>query len=416
MTGCVPDSRKNVRCTGKMAGQHERLVPSSQAKLDELFLHWLSLSEAQQYVQTLLENARRGKPLINIESGGAISPSSEDWGVMSPKSRGNMASPPPRSPTGRSTKLSPDGAGKEPTPMWMDSERHPGTVGAVALKEGEGKHDEDAVMSDRQSPAVRKPTPASAGNIPRFYNPRQASKEALEQQKTEQAELDSLFAANPSGLTEEAFAPYATTVCGFPSFFVQALFGKLVQAGQTVVTRTKCTQWYEAHIRNKKPEARLYHLLREGTNQFITRADWKKKLATLLDTHPGLDFLKATPEFQDRYLECVVERIFYVNNKACNDKMTLHDISLSNLVKVLKYVDEEQDINKVLDYFSYEHFYVLYCKFWELDTDHDFLLDRDDLVKLCNYTLTYRIVDRYSSQGLGLRIPLCNCTLGLTHL
>ena len=55
---------------------------------------------------------------------------------------------------------------------------------------------------------------------------------------------------------------------------------------------------------------------------------------------------------------------------------------------------QEQDINKVLDYFSYEHFYVLYCKFWELDGDHDFLLDRDDLVKLCNYTLTYRIVDR----------------------
>jgi len=39
----------------------------------------------------------------------------------------------------------------------------------------------------------------------------------------------------------------------------------------------------------------------------------------------------------------------------------------------------------VLDYFSYEHFYVLYCKFWELDADHDFLLDRDDLVKFCNY-------------------------------
>jgi len=38
---------------------------------------------------------------------------------------------------------------------------------------------------------------------------------------------------------------------------------------------------------------------------------------------------------------------------------------------------------KVLDYFSYEHFYVLYCKFWELDADHDFLLDRDDLVSFC---------------------------------
>ena len=45
----------------------------------------------------------------------------------------------------------------------------------------------------------------------------------------------------------------------------------------------------------------------------------------------------------------------------------------------------EEDINKVdyllknnklqvRDYFSYEHFYVLYCKFWELDLDHDYKL------------------------------------------
>jgi hypothetical protein len=30
-------------------------------------------------------------------------------------------------------------------------------------------------------------------------------------------------------------------------------------------------------------------------------------------------------------------------------------------------VDLEDDINAVTAYFSYEHFYVLYCKFWELD-------------------------------------------------
>ena len=54
----------------------------------------------------------------------------------------------------------------------------------------------------------------------------------------------------------------------------------------------------------------------------------------------------------------MVERIYYVNNRACNDKLTQHDISLSNLVRVLKYVDEENDINKVLDYFSYLHFFI----------------------------------------------------------
>lgn len=33
----------------------------------------------------------------------------------------------------------------------------------------------------------------------------------------------------------------------------------------------------------------------------------------------------------------------------------------------------------MLKYFSYEHFYVIYCKFWELDKDHDFLINKDEL-------------------------------------
>jgi len=49
-------------------------------------------------------------------------------------------------------------------------------------------------------------------------------------------------------------------------------------------------------------------------------------------------------------------------------------------------------------YFSYEHFYVIYCKFWELDTDHDFLIDKENLVRYGNHALTYRIVDRIFSQ------------------
>jgi serine/threonine-protein phosphatase 2A regulatory subunit B'' len=97
---------------------------------------------------------------------------------------------------------------------------------------------------------------------------------------------------------------------------------------------------------------------------------------------------------QERYLECVVERIFYTNCPGESTGMTLREIKRSNLPDVLIAVDEESDINVINDYFSYEHFYVLYCKFWELDTDHDFLLDREDLVKLGNYSLTYRVVDR----------------------
>jgi hypothetical protein len=51
-------------------------------------------------------------------------------------------------------------------------------------------------------------------------------------------------------------------------------------------------------------------------------------------------------------------------------------------------------------FFSYEHFYVVYCKFWELDSDHDFLIDKENLIKYGNHALTYRIVDRIFSQVL----------------
>ena len=37
-------------------------------------------------------------------------------------------------------------------------------------------------------------------------------------------------------------------------------------------------------------------------------------------------------------------------------------------------------------------------QFWELDTDHDFLISREDLLRYGNHSLTYRIVDRIFSQ------------------
>jgi serine/threonine-protein phosphatase 2A regulatory subunit B'' len=43
---------------------------------------------------------------------------------------------------------------------------------------------------------------------------------------------------------------------------------------------------------------------------------------------------------------------------------------------------------------------VIYCKFWELDTDHDFLIDRDDLLRYGNHALTYKIVDRVLSESV----------------
>lgn len=146
----------------------------------------------------------------------------------------------------------------------------------------------------------------------------------------------------------------------------------------------------------------IYNILKNPKQKgdFVSQNDFRLVIRALLDTHPGLEFLKHTAEFQDRYLETVIYRIFYTVNKEWNGRMTLRELKKSELVSAFKQCEVEEDINKVLRFFSYEHFYVIYCKFWELDTDHDFLIDRDDLLRYGNHALTYKIVDRVLSESV----------------
>ena len=58
-----------------------------------------------------------------------------------------------------------------------------------------------------------------------------------------------------------------------------------------------------------------------------------------------------------------------------------HERACCLVMQVLQEIEREEDINQVREYFSYEHFYVIYCKFWELDADHDLLIDAEDLAK-----------------------------------
>ena len=146
----------------------------------------------------------------------------------------------------------------------------------------------------------------------------------------------------------------------------------------------------------------IYNILKNPKQKgdFVSQNNFRLVIRALLDTHPGLEFLKHTAEFQDRYLETVIYRIFYTVNKEWNGRMTLRELKKSELVSAFKQCEVEEDINKVLRFFSYEHFYVIYCKFWELDTDHDFLIDRDDLLRYGNHALTYKIVDRVLSESV----------------
>ncbi|KAL0376939.1 UNVERIFIED_CONTAM: Serine/threonine protein phosphatase 2A regulatory subunit B''beta [Sesamum calycinum] len=210
--------------------------------------------------------------------------------------------------------------------------------------------------------------------------------------------INQFFYGHMDGLQMHEFKPVTKEICKLPSFFSTALFRKIDVDGTGVVTRDAFVDyWINGNMLTKNIATQLYTILKPDL-KYLVQDDFKPVLRELLATHPGLEFLQSTPEFQERYAETVIYRIFYYVNRSGNGRLTLRELKRSNLIAAMQHADEEEDINKVLRYFSYEHFYVIYCKFWELDTDHDFLIDKENLIRYGNHALTYRIVDRIFSQ------------------
>ncbi|KAK4820168.1 hypothetical protein QYF61_021440 [Mycteria americana] len=143
--------------------------------------------------------------------------------------------------------------------------------------------------------------------------------------------------------------------------------------------------------------SRFTYLLAKPTCDYLEQEDFIPLLQDVVETHPGLTFLKDAPEFHSRYITTVIQRIFYTVNRSWSGKITLTELRKSNFLQTLALLEEEDDINQITDYFSYEHFYVIYCKFWELDTDHDLYISQKDLARYSDQALSNRIIERIFS-------------------
>jgi len=151
------------------------------------------------------------------------------------------------------------------------------------------------------------------------------------------------------------------------------------------------------HVVGRDSAAVMFDALRKPNETFLTPAEFRVLVRVVLDTHPGLTFLQNTQEFQERYMETIIVRIFYNTKCGYTGRMTCRELRRSGLLTTLAAIDLEADIKKSLDLFSYEHFYVVYCKFWELDTDHDMIIDTEDFSRYAGAALTRKIVERISS-------------------
>ncbi|MBA0830895.1 hypothetical protein Goarm_015392, partial [Gossypium armourianum] len=311
--------------------------------VEELFSLWLSLPETGRLVKNLLNDVKTGS-FSNATANSAVST------ATSLPSTFPSSSTPPLSP--RSTSGSPRIVKQRSSPSLLGS----------PLK----------LVSE----PVREV-------IPHFYF-KNGCPPPNELKERCMFAIDQYFYGH-LGLQIHEFKAVTKDICKLPSFFSTALFRKIDVNDSGIVTR-----YVLMHLRIYS--CMIYVLVSRTTG------DFEPILHKLLASHPGLEFLRSTPEFQERYAETVVYRIFYYINRSGTGHLTLRELKCGNLISAMQHVDEEEDINKVLRYSSYEHFYVIYCKFWELDTEHYFFIDKENLIRYGNHALTYRIVDRIFSQ------------------
>lgn len=201
----------------------------------------------------------------------------------------------------------------------------------------------------------------------------------------------------------EVFVRITKEICNFPSFFNGPLYQRIIQLWNnensqknplTVVTLLTLEWYWKKEMEPFDPPERFFRLVKQPDDNCILRDDFLPFIKSLLQDHPGLEFLANHAEFQEKYAVTVITRIFYSVNKCHSGRITSRQIRRSDLLESFSLVDEEEDINKVTRYFSYEHFYVLYCRFWELDNDRDYRITREDLLKYGDHSLSHMIVDR----------------------
>eukprot|EP00210_Caulerpa_lentillifera_P004937 g4711.t1 len=350
--------------TGRSFDLSMRQYPCAKMKLDQFFLEWLSLPEYERLIAKVLENAANNRPLrYGVEE--AMSAAQTTDGVYNPQ-----LNAPPMSPKAS---------------VLENKQEELGSFLNKPKSAGEG------LFQDHHH---RTMTTTTGVSIPQFYFP-EGTPASLELKKASHQKISELFSLfQPMGMQQKDFLKVLGEICELPEMLAYPLFKKLTD--NSLLTQEVFENWWDSEsLASASAPYRMLCILRKDSSvQWLSREDFIPLLRSIVDYHPSLEFLSEHPEFQERYIETVSYRIMYSVNKSGNGKISLRELKRSDFIDALFELDTEMDINRVLRYFSYEHFYVIYCKFWELDTDHDFFLERHDLLRYGSHCLTYQIVDR----------------------
>ncbi|XP_051840574.1 serine/threonine-protein phosphatase 2A regulatory subunit B'' subunit beta isoform X1 [Antechinus flavipes] len=358
------------------------LQPVLKMKVDELFLCWLSETNTQVMLKDCL---KRIKNTERIEIGRGNAGESEPFlttKIANSKQNilDNLMAPlvTPSSPCVSTALPLGTSTSSRSGPHVRGTRRSTGTRVVQTKKE--------------------EPLPSAVSqSIPTFYFPRGCPKEKVNIDAVI-TKIEKTFSQFPNERATLEDMGKVAKACGCPLYWKGPLFYGAGGERTGYVSVHKFIAMWRKILQNCHDDAaKFIHLLMNPGCNYLVQEDFIPFLQDVVNTHPGLSFLKEASEFHSRYITTVIQRIFYTVNRSWSGRITCTELRKSSFLQNVALLEEEADINQLTEYFSYEHFYVIYCKFWELDTDHDLFIDPKDLARHNDHAISSRMIERIFS-------------------
>ncbi|XP_014019308.1 serine/threonine-protein phosphatase 2A regulatory subunit B'' subunit beta isoform X2 [Salmo salar] len=361
------------------------LQPVLKMKVDELFLNWLSEPTTQTILKDYLGLIKSGQS-IDLGLG-----DTKDKRSMTFNENNNVASK--RSLTERSS--APLGApSSSPSTHTLPS----GSSGNARVVGPNGRALRRSVSTKKAQVKSEAPVPtALSESIPKFYFPRGRPKANLNIDGLI-AKIEKIFSQFPNERATIEDMGKVAKACECPLYWKAPLFNSAGGDRTGFVSVHKFVAMWRKMLQTCHDDvSKFVHLLAKPGCNYLEQEDFIPFLQDVVNSHTGLAFLKEASDFHSRYITTVAQRIFYNVNRSWSGRISCSELRKSSFLQNVALLEQEEDVNQLTEFFSYEHFYVIYCKFWELDTDHDLYIDQRDLARHNDQAISHKMIERIFS-------------------
>lgn len=205
--------------------------------------------------------------------------------------------------------------------------------------------------------------PASPGptSIKQFYFPGGQPLSPATKYR-EENNISTLFlgpACNPA-ISLQDFQRVTTDIAQIPSYCNLALFNAVRNDDTTVTMQhfkrfalalpnswsrlTRPYRFWESRLQTCDRVTRLFRVLQAASrsgDSYLERSCFEPVVREVVHRHPGLRFLAGSEQFQDKYIQTVIARLFYSVNRSGNGRMTLLELRNSDCLATLDLLDHE---------------------------------------------------------------------------